>query len=112
MKEEFIAVIGAGVIGSDVALDLSIHNYNVLHKDLSEELLENALDKIKKSYRFTKMMKKTESIPPLDEILKRIHPTTDYEEFKKVDIVIENISEEYEAKKRCMRNWCKSVVKM
>ena len=26
MNEKFIAVIGAGVIGSDVALDLSIHN--------------------------------------------------------------------------------------
>jgi len=100
MKEKNIAVIGAGVIGSDVALDLSIHNYNVLLKDLSEEQLENALNKIRNSYRFTKMMTKTESIPALDEILSRIKTTTKYKEFKKVDLVIENISEVYEAKKK------------
>ena len=87
MNEKFIAVIGAGVIGSDVALDLSIHNYRVLLKDLSSRVLEKALDKIKKSYRFTKMMKNTEP-PPLDEILTRIKTTTDYAEFKKVDFVI------------------------
>lgn len=100
MKGKFIAVIGAGVIGSDVALDLSIHNYTVLLKDLSEDLLENALNKIKNSYRFTKMMKKTESIPALDEILSRIKTTTDYTGFNKADLVIENISEVYEAKRK------------
>jgi len=100
MKEKFIGVIGAGVIGSDVALDLSIHNYNVLLKDLSVEILGKALDKIEKSYRFTKMMKKAESIPALDEILSRIKTTTNYAEFKNVDLVIENISEVFEAKKK------------
>jgi 3-hydroxybutyryl-CoA dehydrogenase len=98
MKEKFIAVIGAGVIGSDVALDLSIHNYSVLLKDLSAEVLEKSLDKIKKSYRFSKMMKKTDAIPPLDEILTRIKTTTDYTEFEKIDLVIENIWEVYAAK--------------
>jgi len=100
MNEKFIAVIGAGVIGSDLALDLSIHNYSVLLKDLSSGILEKALDKIKKSYRFTKMMKKTEPLHPLDEILTRIKPTTDYTEFEKIDLVIENISEVYAVKKK------------
>ena len=100
MNKKFIAVIGAGVIGSDVALDLSIHNYRVLLKDLSSRVLEKALDKIKKSYRFTKMMKKAEPLPPLDEILTRIKTTTDYTEFEKIDLVIENISEVYAAKKK------------
>jgi 3-hydroxybutyryl-CoA dehydrogenase len=100
MIEKFIAVIGAGVIGSDVALDLSIHNYSVLLKDLSEEILEKAVDKINQNYRFTKMMKKPESIPSIGEIHKRIKTTTDYKEFKQVGLVIENISEEFEAKKK------------
>lgn len=100
MKGKFIAVIGAGVIGSDVALDLSIHGYNVLLKDLSPGLLEKSLDKIKKSYRFTKIMKKTDPLPPLDQILARIKTTTDYTELERADIVIENIIEVYEAKKK------------
>jgi 3-hydroxybutyryl-CoA dehydrogenase len=99
MNEKIIAVIGAGVIGSDLALDLSIHNYRVLLKDLSVEILDKALVKIKKSYRFTKMMKKTESLPTLDDILKRIKTTVDYTKFEKADLIIENISEQYEAKK-------------
>jgi 3-hydroxybutyryl-CoA dehydrogenase len=100
MIEKFIAVIGAGVIGSDVALDLSIHNYSVLLKDLSEEILEKAVDKINQNYRFTKMMKKPGSIPSIGEIHKRIKTTTDYKKFEQVNLVIENISEEFEAKKK------------
>jgi 3-hydroxybutyryl-CoA dehydrogenase len=100
MIKKFIAVIGAGVIGSDVALDLSIHNYSVLLKDLSEEILEKAVDKINQNYRFTKMMKKPESIPSISEIHKRIKTTTDYKKFEQVNLVIENISEEFEAKKK------------
>jgi 3-hydroxybutyryl-CoA dehydrogenase len=100
MNEKLIAVIGAGVIGSDVALDLSIHNYSVLLKDLSEEILEKAVDKINQNYRFTKMMKKPGSIPSIGEIHKRIKTTTDYKKFEQVNLVIENISEEFEAKKK------------
>jgi 3-hydroxybutyryl-CoA dehydrogenase len=107
MNENLIAVIGAGVIGSDVALELSIHNYSVLLKDLSEEMLEKSMEKIKKSYQFTKMMKKSESSPSIDEIQKRIKTTTDYKEFEKVDIVIENISEEYETKEKVYKELVK-----
>ncbi|MGV7224955.1 MAG: 3-hydroxyacyl-CoA dehydrogenase family protein [Nitrospinales bacterium] len=100
MSEKFIAVIGAGVIGADVALDLSIHNYKVLLKDLSTELLESALSRIKNSYRFTKMMKQKKFASLLDDILKNIITTLDYSEFETVGIVIENITENYEAKKK------------
>jgi len=100
MIKKLIAVIGAGVIGSDVALDLSIHGYSVLLKDISAERLENALNMMRRSYRFTKMMKKTDSLPAFDEIMSRIETTTDYRGVDKATVVIENISELYEAKKK------------
>ena len=113
MEEKIVAVIGAGTIGADVALDLSLHSYHVLLKDLSDFALEKARDKIKSSYRFTKMMKKAEPIPPIDEVLKKIELTTDYNNIHKADLVIENITEEYEAKKKLyfkLREVCRENV--
>jgi 3-hydroxybutyryl-CoA dehydrogenase len=99
MNGSLIAVIGAGSIGSDVALDLALHQYRVLLKDLSEEILAAAEDKMRQSHRFTKMMKKGKPIPSLEETLGRIKTTTDYGDFPQADQVIENISEDYDAKK-------------
>ncbi len=100
MKEKIVAVIGAGTIGADVALDLSLHNYYVLLKDLSEDILERAENNIRNSYRFASMMRKTDPMPSLNEVLKRIEFTTDYKDFQEADFVIENITENYEAKKK------------
>jgi len=100
MEEKIIAVIGAGIIGADVALDLAINNYSVLLKDVTDSLLDKATNKIQKSYRFVKMMRKADSLPSVEEVLQRIKPKTDYEDFQRVDIVIENITEEFDAKKK------------
>jgi 3-hydroxybutyryl-CoA dehydrogenase len=100
MTGKLVAVIGAGIMGSDIALDLSNHGYNVILKDLTNELLIEAENKIKRSYRFAKMMKKSVFSSSIDDILSRIMFATDYEGFHEVDIVIENITERYEAKKK------------
>jgi 3-hydroxybutyryl-CoA dehydrogenase len=100
MGSKLVAVIGAGTIGVDVALDFALHNYRVILKDISHEILEYAQNKIRNSYRFTKMIKKTESLPPIDTVLKSISMTLDYKDFEKVDLVIENIKEDYQAKKK------------
>ncbi len=113
MDKENIAVIGGGTIGADVALDCAINNYYVLLKDLSDNMLERATKKIKNSYRFTKMMKKPEALLPLDEVMKRIKLTTDYNDFQEVDLVIENITEDYEAKEKVyleLREACRENV--
>ena len=77
MEKKIIAVIGAGIIGADVALDLAINNYSVLLKDLTDSLLDKAMEKIQKSYRFVRMMRKADSLPPVEEVLQRIKPKTD-----------------------------------
>lgn len=113
MEEKIVAVIGAGTIGADVALDLAIHKYHVLLKDLSDNMLERGIDKIRNSYRFTKMMKKAEPIPTLEEVLKLITLTTNYNGFQATDLVIENITEDYEAKKKVyveLREVCRDNV--
>ncbi|MFC1604115.1 3-hydroxyacyl-CoA dehydrogenase family protein [Planctomycetota bacterium] len=110
MATKVIAVVGAGVMGSDVALDLASHNYRVVLSDLTDEILEKARGNIKRSYSFIKMMKKDFFSSPLEEILSRITFVTGYDQFGEADIVIENITENFEAKKKLyaeLRNVCR-----
>ena len=86
-----VAVVGAGVMGSDVALDLASNGYHVLLKDIDEVMLEKALSKIKKDFRFLKMMKPSCATLSRQEVLARIQYTTTYEGFDQAQIVIENV---------------------
>lgn len=91
--------MGAGVMGSDIALDLSLHSYSVILKDITEEAVQKAREKIKKNFKLIQLMKRSLSVSSLEEILFRIRFVTDYKGFDKVEIVIENITENYELKK-------------
>ena len=113
MTGKVIAVVGAGVMGSDVALDFASHNYRIILRDLTDEILENARSNIKRSYSFVKMMKKDFFSSPLDEILSGITFVTGYDHFNEADIVIENINENFEAKKKLyaeLQNVCRDDV--
>lgn len=100
MTMQTIGVVGAGVMGSDIALDLSIHNYRVILKDLTEELLEKAKKRMKRSYGLVKMMKPETCSSSYDEVLSRISFTLDYDGFDEADIIIENAVEKYKVKER------------
>jgi 3-hydroxybutyryl-CoA dehydrogenase len=113
MAAKVIAVVGAGVMGSDVAFDLSSRKYKVILKDLTDELLEKAKSNIHKSYSLVKMMKKDFFSSSLDELLSGIRFVTDYDYFHEADIVIENITESYEAKKKLymeLQNVCRDDI--
>jgi len=113
MTAKVIAVVGAGVMGSDVALDFASHNYTVILCDLTDEILENARGNIKRSYSFVKMMKKDFFSSPLDEIMSKINFVTGYDQFAQADLVIENITEDFEAKKKLyaeLQNVCRENV--
>lgn len=99
MELKSIAVIGAGIMGCDVALDLASYGYNVILKDLDTEILDKAKTKIKKGFKLVKMMKKELKAVSIDDILSKITFTTTYDGFGQVEMVIENIVEEWQAKK-------------
>jgi 3-hydroxybutyryl-CoA dehydrogenase len=100
MEIKTVAVIGAGIMGSDIALDLSSYGYNVILKDLNDEILNNAEEKIKKEFKMVKMMKKDLKELTVEDLLARITFTTSYDNFETVDFVIENIIEDWEQKKK------------
>ena len=100
MDVKMIGVIGAGIMGTDLALDLACHNYKVVLKDLTEELLAKAPTRIEQQYKLVKMMKKESMHISIDDILSRISFVTDYDEFHNVRIVIENVTERFKVKEQ------------
>ena len=85
--------------GCRCSLTSLLNGWDLLLKDLSEKLIDTALDRIIASYQFTKMMTRTQSFPSLDVISERIHPTTEYTKFSDAYLVIEHINEAYMTKR-------------
>lgn len=100
MEIKTVAVIGAGVMGSDIALDLSCYGYNVILKDLNNDILKHAEEKIKKEFKMVKMMKKELKDVTIESLMEKITFTTSYDDFDSVDFVIENIIEDLHEKKK------------
>lgn len=88
-----IAVVGAGVMGADVALNLSCYQYEVVLKDLDAAALDKARRRMLNEFRMAQMMKSDLKGLQIDDVLGRIDFTTTYDSFQQVDLVIENVSE-------------------
>ncbi|MGF9800641.1 3-hydroxyacyl-CoA dehydrogenase family protein [Brevibacillus agri] len=97
---ETIGIIGAGVMGSDLALDLASHGYRVILKDLHPAILENAKKKMREDFKLVKLMKKEIPLKDIEQVLDHVQFTTAYDDFSAVPFVIENITENWEAKKQ------------
>lgn len=93
-----VSVIGAGIMGSDVALDLASQGYKVVLIDVSEEKMSQAAESIKKSYQLMQFIKKEKIDLSLDDILKNIQFTTSLKHVINSNIIIENVTENWETK--------------
>jgi len=100
MITKCIGVVGAGVMGTDIALDLSCHNYQVILKDLTDVLLDKACERIKRQYKFLQIMKKDAPSCSLSDVLSRITLVTNYDHFDDVSIVVENVTESLQVKEQ------------
>ncbi|WP_166541778.1 3-hydroxyacyl-CoA dehydrogenase family protein [Paenibacillus lutrae] len=94
-----VGVVGAGVMGSDVALDLACYGYEVVLKDINEDILHRAKEKISTDFRLLKLVKPKAKQLTVEDVLSRITFTTGYDDFERVQFVIENVTEEWELKK-------------
>lgn len=95
-----IGVIGAGVMGKGVTQNLAQRGYQVVLVDISEEVLDKAREDIYRNIRLMSFYKKEEGMEEPDKVLERVCFTTDYEQLKEVDFVIENVPEKWEIKKK------------
>lgn len=100
MKIQNVGVIGAGVIGSGVAQNLAETGHLVILIDVQEEIINRAQTEIRQNVRLQQMLRKDHKVKDIDEILKRITFTTDYQSLTNIDFVIENVVEKWEIKKK------------
>lgn len=103
MNIHLTGVIGAGVMGADVAFDLSLNGYHVILNDLSEETLKKAEQKITRNVRSYRMLIPALSEVSAETILSRITFTTDLSQLSQASLVIENITESWKEKSALYR---------
>ncbi|MEH7120851.1 3-hydroxyacyl-CoA dehydrogenase family protein [Neobacillus vireti] len=98
MTIQTIGVVGAGSMGTGIANLAAINGFNVVLRDIEEHFLESALN------RMSKFMDKSVARGKMteeqrQEALGRIQTTTDLEDLKDVDLVIEAVIEDLNLKK-------------
>jgi len=103
MEIKMVAVVGAGVMGSDVAFDFSAAGFQVILKDIHQGILEKAEKKVKQTFKMVKMASREFKDISLDEIQSRISFQIDNTNLDDVDLVLENVPECLETKETVFR---------
>ncbi len=92
------AVIGAGTMGGGIAMTYANAGIPVLLKDIDQAALERGLATIRRNYDVT-MSKGKMTADQVEKTMALITPTTTYDGFDQVDIVVEAVFENMELKK-------------
>jgi 3-hydroxyacyl-CoA dehydrogenase len=99
VKIERAAVIGAGTMGGGIAMAYANSGIPVLLKDVDEASLQRGLATIRKNYEST-VAKGKMTPEAMASTMARITPTTTYDGFDQVDIVVEAAFEDMNLKKQ------------
>ncbi len=92
-----IGVIGAGNMGSGIAQKIAQEGINTVMIDIKDEFVQRGLETIKGLLQ-EGVERKIFTSEKVDEILSRIHGTTDFEAVSDADLVIEAVFENKEVK--------------
>jgi 3-hydroxyacyl-CoA dehydrogenase len=99
------AVVGAGTMGGEIAQVISSAGVPVVLKDVKQEFVDHGLEKARQVTQgqlgglvAKEKITQEAADAQLDEVLGRIHGTTEYEGFGDVDFVIEAVPERMEIK--------------
>lgn len=94
-----VGVVGCGLMGSGIAEVCALNGYDVVVREINDELLQKGMDRIKRSMsRGVERGKLTQE--EMDAALARIQPTTEMGDFAPCDLVIEAAVEKMEVKKQ------------
>lgn len=92
------AVIGAGNMGSGIAQKIATEGMDVVLVDLTQEGIDRGMNTIKGLLE-QGVERKLFRPAQVEAILGRLHPTTDFDDVKDCDIVVEAVFEDLQVKK-------------
>lgn len=95
-----VGVIGAGTMGVGVTVDLVFHGIQSVLVDISNECLEKARAEIIKDIRFAPLLYKGAPKMQIEDALKQITFTTNLEDVRDCEYIVENVTEDWEIKKK------------
>jgi len=92
-----IAVLGAGLMGEGIAEISLLKNWEILLKDISDDMLFRARKNIRKAIN-KKVKQKALNKADAETLMNRLHTDTSYTGFEKADLVIEAVFEDMQIK--------------
>ncbi len=95
-------VVGAGTMGAEIAQVISYSGLPVVLKDVSQEFVDKGIQKIHEIYK-RRVDKGKMSAADMKSKMNLIKPSTNYDDFKDVDIVVEAVTEKMEIKKKIFK---------
>lgn len=101
MNVKKIGVVGAGTMGTGIAQVAASTGFEVIQHDLSDEVLARSRQSMEKS--LGKLIEKGKIQGDKHDILARIQSTTNLEDLRSVDFIIEAVFEDYEVKKAVLK---------
>jgi 3-hydroxybutyryl-CoA dehydrogenase len=104
MEIKKICIVGAGIMGSQLAQLLAVNGYEVSMTDIEERFVQNGLSAIKNNLKKYFVDKGKMTQEEADKVVGRIQGTTDLEQaVEGVQLVIEAILEEMELKQQMFK---------
>lgn len=99
---EKIGIVGAGTMGQGIAQVAAQSGFEVILRDIEENLLERGIESIKRSLK-RQVEKDKISGDEMENILGRIETTLQLEDLENCNVIIEAVIEEEEIKKEVFR---------
>ena len=103
MEFTTVGVVGAGVMGVGVAQNLAETGHQVVLVDISDDQLKKAKESVRSNIRMSAFFKKKANSEKPDVILSRILFTSDCEQLRPSDFLIENVVEKPDVKQEVYR---------
>ncbi len=100
MNIEKIGIIGAGTMGTGIAQVAAASGFEVILGDLKEEYLQKSMNTMDKS--LSKLIEKGKVEEDKKAILDRVKTSVELADLKEVQLVIEAVFEDFEAKKKVL----------
>ncbi|HOX28165.1 MAG TPA: 3-hydroxyacyl-CoA dehydrogenase family protein [bacterium] len=94
-----IGIVGAGTMGGEIAFIATQAGFPVIMKDIEQRFLDAGINKTKQIYEF-KVKRRRMSPEEMDEKIRLISTTLNYDGFADADFVIEAVPENLELKQK------------